>query len=216
MHESIIEQIVLWVINLISNVGYPGVFLLMALESALIPIPSEVIMPFSGFLVASGKFDFVTVVFLGALGNLAGSWIAYGLGYWGQDRIVRRLVVKYGKFILLTEDEYNHALKLFGKHGQWVAAVSRVLPAIRTVISLPAGISKLPFWKFSALTFFGSLIWSAFLTYIGVLLGANWEAIRPYFRKFDYLIIVVAFVLVGAYLYYKLLRKDTKILKDQS
>lgn len=176
----------------------------MAIESALIPIPSEVIMPFSGFLVSQGKFNLLVVILVGALGNLAGSWIAYALGYWGEKRLIRKFVVKYGKFILLTEEEFDGSLKIFNKYGQWATAVSRVLPAVRTVISLPAGIAKLPFWKFSALTFFGSLIWSAVLTLAGVKLGENWESIRPLFRKFDFLIILLAIIAVAAYIYHKL------------
>ena len=204
MNQSIIETIVLWVISVISTLGYPGIFALMALESALIPIPSEVIMPFSGFLVSQGRFDLALVILAGALGNLFGSWLAYGLGYWGHERLVKKLVAKYGKFILLTEDEFDSAVNLFHKYGQWVAAIARVLPAIRTVISLPAGISKLPFVKFSALTFFGSLIWSGILAYLGVKLGENWEIIRPYFRKFDMIIIIATIIVVGAYVYHKL------------
>lgn len=213
MHESILETIVLWVIATIGTMGYPGVFLLMAIESALIPIPSEVIMPFSGFLVSQGKFNLWIVILVGALGNLAGSWTAYALGYYGEKRLVRRLVVKYGKFILLTEEEFDNSIKLFNKYGQWTAAISRVLPAIRTVISLPAGIAKLPFWKFSALTFFGSLIWSAFLTLAGVKLGENWESIRPLFRKFDFLIIILAIILAGAYVYIKLSKRKLSAQK---
>ncbi len=204
MHQSILEALVLWVISVIGTIGYPGIFLLMAIESALIPIPSEVIMPFSGFLVSQGKFNLLVVILVGALGNLAGSWIAYALGYWGEKRLIRKFVVKYGKFILLTEEEFDGSLKIFNKYGQWATAVSRVLPAVRTVISLPAGIAKLPFWKFSALTFFGSLIWSAVLTLAGVKLGENWESIRPLFRKFDFLIILLAIIAVAAYIYHKL------------
>ena len=207
MHESILEIIAFWVMDVISNLGYPGIFFLMAAESALIPIPSEIIMPFSGFLVSEGRFSLLAISIVGALGNLAGSWVAYAIGYYGKDKIVRAFVKKYGKLILLTEDEYDSALKLFQKYGQWVAAVARVLPAIRTVISLPAGIAKLSFLRFSALTFLGSLIWSFFLGYLGVILGENWQTIRPYFRKFDVLIIAITLILVGGYLYHKLKKK---------
>ncbi|MDP2633108.1 MAG: DedA family protein [Candidatus Curtissbacteria bacterium] len=207
MNESILESIVFWVMGVISTLGYPGIFVLMALESALIPIPSEVIMPFSGFLVSQGRFDLLTVIVIGALGNLFGSWIAYALGYWGHERLVKKLVRNYGKFILLTEEEFDYAVNLFRKHGQWVSAIARVLPALRTIISLPAGISKLPFIKFSILTFFGSLIWSGLLTYIGVKLGENWEVIRPYFRKFDIVIVLITIIVLGAYIYHKLRKR---------
>lgn len=204
MEESILELIAFWVMDVISALGYPGIFALMALESALIPIPSEVIMPFSGFLVSEGRFSLVGIAIAGASGNLVGSWIAYGLGYWGHRVLVRKFITKFGKFILLTEEEYDQALNLFKKYGQWVAAIARVLPAIRTVISLPAGVARLPFIKFSLLTFFGSLVWSFFLGYIGVKLGENWQVIRPFFRKFDVAIIILTLILVGAYIYHKL------------
>ncbi len=209
----ILESIVFWVMGIISHLGYPGIFALMAAESALIPIPSEVIMPFSGFLVSQGRFDLVIVIIVGALGNLAGSWAAYSLGYWGHERLVKRLIRNYGKFILLTEEEFDSGVKLFNKYGQWVAAASRVLPAVRTVISLPAGIAKIPFLKFSALTFFGSLIWSAVLAEIGVKLGENWVIIRPYFRKFDMLIVLATIILIGAYIYHKLHKRKVSAQK---
>ncbi|MBI2327453.1 DedA family protein [Candidatus Curtissbacteria bacterium] len=208
MEESILETIAFWVMDVISNLGYPGIFILMALESALIPIPSEIIMPFSGFLVSEGRFNLMAITFAGASGNLVGSWAAYALGYWGHRVFVRRFISKFGKFILLTEEEYDSALKLFKKYGQWVAAIARVLPAIRTVISLPAGVVRLPFLKFSVLTFFGSLIWSFFLGYIGLKLGENWQIIRPYFRKFDIAIIAVTIILLGVYIHYKLRKKQ--------
>lgn len=205
MHESVLEALAFWVMGVISNLGYGGIFLLMTAESALIPIPSEVIMPFSGFLASTGRFSLFTVALMGALGNLFGSWLAYGLGYYKGEKFVRVLIIKYGKFILLTEDEFDKSLHLFKKYGQWLAAASRLLPAVRTIISLPAGIAKVPFIKFSIFTFVGSLIWSYFLAYIGFILGENWQALRPYFRKFDITIVVIAILLVGAYLYHKLL-----------
>ncbi|OGE06038.1 hypothetical protein A2W70_05475 [Candidatus Curtissbacteria bacterium RIFCSPLOWO2_02_41_11] len=209
MEQSFLEIIVFWVMGVISTLGYPGIFLLMTLESALIPIPSEIIMPFSGFLVSEGRFSLWAIALAGASGNLVGSWLAYALGYYGEKALVRKIIVKYGRFILLTEADFDSSLKLFFKYGQWIAAVARVLPAIRTVISLPAGITRLPFWKFSALTFLGSLIWSFFLGYIGFILGENWQIIRPYFRKFDLAIVAVTLILVGIYIYYKLKREKT-------
>lgn len=212
MESSVIESIVLLVTHIIAALGYPGIIALMAIESALIPLPSEVIMPFSGFLVSQGKFSLLGVALAGAFGNLIGSWIAYAIGYFGHERLVKKLVRKYGKFILLTEEEFDSAVNLFHKYGQWVALVARVLPAVRTVISLPAGISKLPFFKFSLLTFVGSFIWSFILAYIGVKLGENWEIIRPYFRKFDMAIIFLIIITVAAYVYYKLFTRGKRKL----
>lgn len=207
MEKSILEQIVFWVIDVIATLGYPGVFFLMLAESALIPIPSEIIMPFSGFLVSEGHFNFWAVVLAGTFGNLVGSWAAYSLGYWAHDKVIRRLVRKFGKFILLTEEEYDQAIRLFSRKGQVFVAISRVLPAVRTVISLPAGVARLKLLKFSILTLVGCFIWSVFLTYLGFLLGENWQIIRPYFRKFDFVILAITIILIGSYLYYKLISR---------
>lgn len=213
MHESILESLAFWVMGVISNLGYGGIFMLMTAESALIPIPSEIIMPFSGFLVSTGHFSLLNVALVGAFGNLFGSWLAYALGYYKGEKFVRVLIVKYGKFILLTEDELDKSLHMFKKYGQWLAAISRLLPAVRTIISLPAGIAKVPFLKFSVFTFVGSFIWSYLLAYIGFILGQNWQAIRPYFRKFDIIIVIIAIILVGAYLYHKLLSPKLRAKK---
>ena len=161
-------------------------------------------MPFSGFLVSEGRFNFWAVVLAGTVGNLFGSWLAYALGWWAHDKIARRLVKRFGKFILLTEEEYDKAVGLFSRNGQLFVAISRVLPAVRTVISLQAGVARLQFLKFSLFTVVGCFIWSAFLTYLGFLLGENWQVVRPYFRKFDIVILAAIIILVGAYLFHKL------------
>lgn len=199
-----LESVANLIVNIISTLGYPGIVLTMAIESALIPLPSEVIMPFSGYLVSMGKFSLFGVAVAGAIGNVLGSLAAYGLGYWGHEKVVRRLVRKFGKFVLLTEDELDEAEKLLHKYKDWVVLGSRVLPAVRTVISLPCGIAKLPLGRFIALTFFGSLLWSLFLAWIGFTLGQNWHTLGPYFRKFDFVIVIMVAAAVAYYVYYKL------------
>lgn len=194
-----LEFISSYIIHLIQSLGYFGIFLLMTLESALIPIPSEVTMPFSGYLISRGQLSFFEVVLVGAFGNLVGSWIGYTLGYFLEETIIITLIKKYGKFILITIDDYNHSLKWFNKFGDKIAFISRVIPAARTFISLPAGLAKMNFWKFSIYTFLGSLIWSAFLTYIGVYLGEKWDTIGGYFHKFD--LILAVLILLGVLLY---------------
>lgn len=183
----------------IHTTGYFGVFLLMTLESALIPIPSEVTMPFAGFLASKGDMSLWAVILIGAFGNLVGSLIAYGLGFYLEETIILTLIRKYGKFILVNEGEYKHSLTWFKKYGESIAFFSRVLPAIRTFISLPAGLSEMNIWKFSIYTFVGSLIWSAFLTYVGYYLGENWHTLEPYYRKFEY---VIAGVLIIGVLWF--------------
>jgi len=186
----IIDALANFVTMVISHLGYPGVFLLMALESACIPIPSEFIMPFSGFLVATGQMNFWVVVLLGSVGNLAGSWLAWWVGHKGG----RPLVEKYGKYILLSHHDLDAADRYFQKYGQNTVLFTRLMPIVRTFISLPAGISKMDFKKFSLYTFIGVIPFTAALTYAGVKLKENWAGLQPYFHKFD-LVIAAAIVL---------------------
>ncbi len=199
-----IEIIAREITNSISTLGYPAVFVLMTLESALIPIPSEITMPFAGFLVGLGKLNFCLVILVGAIANLTGSLMAYGLGYWGQKKLVKDLIKKYGKFLLITYDEVETAERWFRKRGELIAFGSRLLPVVRTFISLPAGFSQMNVVKFSLYTFAGALIWTTFLTYLGVILGENWNVLEVYFRKFDIAIVIGGIVLVGIYIWYKI------------
>lgn len=202
--EALLGDIGAWITNSISTVGYPAIFFLMAVESALIPIPSEITMPFAGFLVGLGRLNFWLVVFLGGLGNLAGSLAAYALGYWGQETVVRRLIKKYGKYLLITCEEVDQAERWFRSHGELIAFGSRLLPVVRTFISLPAGISQMNVIRFSVYTLAGSLIWSTFLAYIGKILGSNWDVLEVYFRKFDVLIIGTFILLAVIYIWHKI------------
>lgn len=194
-----VELIGSWIIQFISSLGYVGIFILMTLESALIPIPSEITMPFSGSLAALGRFNFWIVVFAGTLGNLVGSLLAYWLGWWGQEAVVRKVIVKYGKYFLISEHEYDQSERWFRKHGEPIVFVSRILPVIRTFISLPAGIAKMNLTRFCIYTTVGSLLWSYFLTYVGVVLGNNWKSLEGYFHKFDVVIVIVG--LLGVFWY---------------
>lgn len=191
----------------ISHSGYMGVFLLMTVESALIPIPSEVTMPFSGFLSSIGQFNFFVVIFIGALGNLFGSYIAYFLGRWGQDTFVRQFIKKYGKYILVSEHEFDRSERWFRKYGEVIVFVSRLLPAVRTYISLPSGIAQMQPLKFGLYTFIGSLLWSALLTYVGFILGHNWSRIGPYFHTFDAIIGLFIMVVIFFFVYHKIRRR---------
>jgi membrane protein DedA with SNARE-associated domain len=205
-----LEIIAQWVINVISFLGYPGIVVTMAIESALIPLPSEIIMPFSGYLASIGRFNLYWVAIAGAIGNVTGSLVAYGIGYWGHERVVRRLIRKWGKWILVTEDELDEAEKLLHKYKDLVVLGSRVLPGIRTVISLPCGVARLPLYRFIIMTFIGSLIWSYFLAWIGFKLGENWDTLGPYFHGADAVIIIIILACVGLYIWYKLKKKKRK------
>lgn len=186
MISSLIGAVSVFILSFIEKAGYIGIFLLMALESANIPIPSEIIMPFSGFLVSSGVFNFWLVVFAGALGNLIGSLFSYWLGY-----LVRHNILLWNNRDRVS-GEVERARKWTEHFGDWAVFFSRLLPIVRTFISFPLGVLKVAsLWRFSIFTFAGSFIWSAFLAWLGLTLGDNWESLGFYFRRFDYLILVL-------------------------
>lgn len=186
--------------TLVSSYGIWAIFLLMTLESALIPIPSEITMPFAGFLAGLGLLNFWLVVFVGAFGNLFGSLLAFWLGATKGEQWVKIAIRKWGKWILLSEEDLERSKKMFNKYGQGISFVSRLLPVVRTFISLAAGIAKMDIVLFSFFTFLGSLIWTFFLAWLGLKLGENWLMVEPYFRKFEYIIIAALSVLVVLYI----------------
>lgn len=202
--ESIISFFAGIIISFIQSTSYYGVFLLMTLESMLIPIPSEITMPFAGFLASTGQMNIYLLIFIGAFANLIGSILAYLIGFILQENLTRKVINKYGKYLLITEEDYNLSLKWFKKYGESIVFFSRLLPIIRTFISLPAGIAKMKLSKFSILTFLGSLIWSTVLVYIGYFLGANWNSIEIYYRQFEYIILGLILLLIFYYLYKKI------------
>lgn len=204
-----LEFLSAFIIHLIQTTGYVGVFVLMALESALIPIPSEITMPFAGFLASKGSLSFPLIVLSGALGNLIGSLIAYAVGFYLEENVIVNLIDRYGKFILISKHEYLRSIHWFKKYGNGIAFFSRLLPAVRTFISLPAGLAEMNIYKFSIYTFLGSFIWSLFLTYIGFYLGEQWKTLEVYFRKFDILIVVIIIIAVALYIKHKLKRTKT-------
>ena len=199
----VFEQLASWITTTIDALGYPGVLAMMAVESALVPLPAEGIMPFAGFLVATGRFNLWTVALVGAAGNLLGSLAAYALGRWAGDAIVRQALRRYGRWALLEERELDRAQEWLRRYGDWVVLVGRVVPGLRTVVSLPAGIARLPVLRFSVLTFAGSFVWSLALAEVGRMLGERWESIRPWFHALD-LVIVAAAVLAVLYYVYRI------------
>jgi len=193
---NILEYLSGFVVNIISAFGYLGVFFCMVVESACIPLPSEIIMPFSGYLVFLGKLDLFWVVLSGAFGNLVGSIIAYGVGIYGG----RAFVEKYGKYFLVSHHDLETADRWFSKYGDKAVFFSRMLPVVRTFISLPAGIARMNFVKFSVYSFIGSVPWCLALALVGVKLGEHWNGLHIYFQRFDMLIGAVLIVLVFLWL----------------
>lgn len=190
---EILSPIVQFIISVISDLGYAGIFLLMTLESALIPIPSEIIMPFSGFVVTTHKLGLIGVILAGSIGNLVGSIATYFLGI----KFGRSFLIKYGKYIFFRPHHLTFTEDLFHKYGDKIVFIGRLLPLVRTYISLPAGIGRTNFFKFAVYTLAGSLIWNTILTFAGLELGSNWKHIDQYSRYFDIfaVVAVIGFVI---------------------
>lgn len=196
--EQILKPICDWVITQISTVGYPGVVMMMAIESACIPLPSEIIMPFSGFLVYKGVFNLHLASLSGAIGCAVGSAVAYYAGMRGG----RPFLERYGKYVLVRRKDIDRADMWFDRYGEPIVFISRLLPVIRTFISFPAGVSKMHFGRFMLYSFAGSVPWCYFLAYVGKVLGQNWHSIREYFHGADALILAVLGVGFVVWLYH--------------
>ena len=184
MVTRILEFLASFIIAVISAMGLPGIVLLMAIESACIPLPSEVIMPFSGYLVFQGKYSLWSVGLAGAFGCVAGSVPAYYLGKYGG----RPLIEKYGKYILMSRHDLDMADRWFERHGEATVFFARLLPVIRTFIAFPAGVARMEMKRFLVYTFAGSFPWCLGLAYVGMVMGEQWPTLREYFHKFDLLI----------------------------
>ena len=192
MIGSILGAVTNFIIHTISALGYPGVALLMAIQTIAIPMPSEVIIPFAGFLASTGRFNLWIIALAGGIGSVVGGSIAYYIGFKGG----RPLVEKYGKAILISEHDLNIADKFFGRFGYWAAFFGQLLPVVRSFISFPAGISRVPYKKFVLFTFIGSFIWCLVLGFVGMKLGENWSSLRDVFKKFDVVIVVVIVIFI--------------------
>ena len=182
----------------------------MAIESACIPLPSEIIMPLAGWFLVDdrglGVEWLLLAAFCGALGNLIGSLAAYAVGAWGG----RPLLLRYGRYLLITRHEVEQAERWFARYGDRTVFISRMLPVIRTFISLPAGIARMNLWRFSILTFVGSFPWSLGLAWAGFILGENWERLRDWMRPADIPILIVLAALIAWYIY----RRVRTILRE--
>ena len=185
--DRIIAPLAAWILGVISALGYGGIVLCMAIESACIPLPSEIIMPFSGYLVTTGRFTLWGVTLAGAVGNVLGSWVGYWLGAKGGRPLAERLA----RWRIIRLEEYDRADGWLKRHGLAVAFWTRLVPIVRTFISFPAGAARVPFWRFSLYSFLGSALWSLALACVGVAFRENWDRIREVWRGFD-LVVVLA------------------------
>lgn len=184
MIGDILVAITNFVMHTIGTLGYFGVGALMGIESAAIPLPSEIIMPFAGSQIPAGRFSLLGIALAGAIGSTIGAWITYWIGRYGG----RPLVEKYGKYILISRHDLNLADRFFTRYGLWSTFIGRLLPIVRTFISIPAGITKVSLGLFTLTSLTGSFLWSLLLGWLGQKMGENWKLLEHYFRKFDYLI----------------------------
>ncbi|MCI1273436.1 MAG: DedA family protein [Clostridiaceae bacterium] len=205
MLDSILTGLVNWIQGIITHMGVFGITLLMAIESCNIPLPSEAVLPFAGFLVSKGELNFHLTAIAGALGCVLGSIPSYYIGYFGG----RTFVEKYGKYFLVSKKDLDEADKWVDKYGDWAFFLCRMLPIVRTFISLPAGILRARKRVFFTLTFFGSLIWSYVLVYVGIKFGEHIDKLKAIWHKFDLLIVIICVILGIIYIY-----KHIKHLKE--
>ncbi len=211
--NQLTETLTLLITNLYVTTGLAGIILAMAVESCCIPLPSEVVMPLAGVMVArsnllpgtSPLLALVLVALAGATGCLIGSMVAYGIGYSGG----RPLMLKYGRYLLISQHDADKADRFFQRWGSATAFFSRLLPVVRTYISLPAGISKMPFVKFCVFTLLGSFPWCLLLAYVGYVLGDNLDRLSPIFHSLDIVILIALVILVALYIW-RHIRNDRK------
>jgi len=197
MTEHILAILFTFIHGTITSTGYIGIVLLMAIESACIPLPSELIMPFAGYLVYEGSMSLLWAATAGAIGCNLGSLVAYEIGRYGG----RPLVERYGRWILMGRRELDWADRFFSRWGQAAVLVGRLLPVIRTFIALPAGVARMPRGKFHIYTFLGSWPWCFMLAYLGMKLGGIWRSLGKYFHQFDAVIGVALVTAVGWFLW---------------
>ncbi|MES2501560.1 MAG: DedA family protein [Pseudomonadota bacterium] len=198
MLQQLITAVAEWIMGVISAMGYGGIVLLMAIESACIPLPSEIIMPFAGFLVSKGEMTLFGIAMAGAIGCVVGSIPAYYAGMFGG----RPLAEKYGKYVLISKKDLDMADRWFKNHGEIIIFLARLLPGVRTFIAFPAGMARMNMSRFVIYTFVGSFIWCWALGYIGMKAGENWEQLSVYFHQSHYVIIAGGLAFVAWYVWH--------------
>jgi membrane protein DedA with SNARE-associated domain len=186
------EEIILWLVKVIGDMGYLGIFLLMAMESSLFPVPSELVVPPAGYLASQGQMNLWIVIFLSTLGSLAGALFNYALAYY----LGRPWLLKYGKYFLIPPEKFAKVESFFLRHGEISTFSGRLVIVIRHLISLPAGLSRMNLMRFSVFTVVGSFIWCAILAYIGFVVGNNMDLVKVYYKQAVMgLVVLMAFVL---------------------
>ncbi len=208
---SITEQLANFFEKIIYEIGYFGVMILMTMESMIFPVPSEAVMPFAGFLVYEGKFTWLAVFIFSSLGSIIGSTLSYLMGYYGG----RAFILKYGKYFLLERHHLELTEKFFNRYGEITILISRFIPVVRHLISIPAGMGKMNFFKFIIFTTIGASCWNMFLAYVGYVLKSNWQTLMKYSKIVDFFVIIGLIALVIYFVYHQFkLRKITSYSRN--
>jgi membrane protein DedA with SNARE-associated domain len=189
------RELISWLVTTIGALGYPGIFILMAMESSIIPIPSELIMPPAGYLAQQGQMNMAVAILCGTAGSLIGAYA----NYFAAHYLGRPLVLKYGKYVWITEEKFAKVEKYFKDHGEISTFIGRLLPVVRHLISIPAGLAGMNHVKFSLYTLFGAGIWVTVLSYIGYFIGENQELIMKYSHQALIGVVVVSIVIITVY-----------------
>jgi len=198
MLTELLAQLGIICVKIISFLGYYGIFLLMTMESMVFPIPSELVMPFAGFLAAQGEMNFLLVVLFSSIGSIAGSLLSYYIGRFGGER----MILNYGKYLLLDIEDLRWTEEWFKQRGEKTVLISRFIPVVRHLISIPAGMGKMDLKKFCLYTVIGATMWNTFLAYLGFWLGQRWELVKNY-SEYVTVPVVVVLVIAGCYFVYK-------------
>ena len=204
---DVLNAIKIWVEQIISSMGYVGLYLVMFLENVFPPIPSEVVLPLAGSLTLTGRFSIFWITVIGMLGSLTGAFLFYGLGKWLGEPRVRILMEKFGRYALLSTNDLDRSLEWFDKYDDWVIFFSRMVPIVRSLISIPAGIASMDITKFSFFTILGTALWSFLLALGGKLLGEQWPLIAEFINTYQNIVLVVTVSAVLLFIGSRLLKK---------
>lgn len=194
--SEILDQLATTIQDVIEAIGYPGITFIIFLENVFPPIPSELVLPFAGFLVHEGDLNFFGVWIASTIGSLLGALALYWIGAWADDHVVRGFIRRYGRWFTISEKDYDRALHFFDRYGNIMVFTGRLIPIVRSIISLPAGADKMPIPKFLLFTALGSMIWNGLLVFAGMQLGENWEDVISFVERYQRVTIVIIAVAV--------------------
>jgi len=197
-----------WIIFVMEQLGYWGIALLMFLDNVFPPIPSEIIMPSAGYSASQGELLLVGVIIAGSIGSLLAAALLYWIGYKFNHDSIFRVIDQYGKFLFIKSEDVKKSLEWFEQYGHRIVFFGRMVPAVRSLISIPAGMSHMPFWKFMFYSGLGTIIWTTFLAYVGFYFGENQELMHKIFSQVSYVIIAIVVIIVGWVLYRRHQRKN--------